>query len=77
MTKLINIAITRQQVADYIHNDNSDAWVLGNSTIYWVSKNHYQHSSFESGNIETMLNLCSDDDILSFARDEDLVEETA
>jgi hypothetical protein len=65
---------TRQQVADYIINDDSDIWSLGASTIFYISKNHFQHNSFEVGDIDYMLNLCSDDDILAFARDEELIE---
>ena len=72
-----SIQSIRQQVADYIINDDSDVWCLGASTIFYISKNHYQLNSFDVGDIDSMLYLCSDDDILAFARDEKLIEEEA
>jgi len=68
----------KQKVADYIDADNtSDAWILGDSTLFYISKNNYQHNNFDAGSVYEMLGHCSNEDIQAFAIDEDITEETA
>ena len=59
---------TRQlnEVADYIEDDSLDSWFFGDSTLFWVRKNEYQHSNFESGTCKEMLQHCSQEEIYDF-----------
>lgn len=66
----MNITQIRQEVAKHIVEDNSsDSWSIGDSTLFYVGNNEYQHSNFESGSCHEMLQLCSQQEILDFYED--------
>lgn len=58
-----------QQIVDYILNDSADSWQLGNSTIFFIHNNYFQHCNFDGGDIHSMLAHCSDQDLEEFAID--------
>jgi hypothetical protein len=60
---------TRQlnEVADYIQrDDSSESWSIGDSTLFYIGNNQYQHSTFESGTCHKMLQHCSQEDIHNY-----------
>ena len=55
------------EVADYIQRDDTlKSWFFGDSTLFYIGNNQYQHSNFESGTIHKMLQHCSQEEIHDF-----------
>ena len=63
------------KVANYIQrDDSSNAWSIGDSTLFYVRNNEYQHSNFESGSCHKMLQHCSPQEIYEFYLDNVCIE---